>query len=409
MNKKLPNDPLSLVLCLEAKKCDPEEVRYLNEGEHDPIFHKLYNDFGLGKKHSHISRVSLSRIVCGFYKRDDNEWDFYTDDAVDWGVERTKDAIKGGIRPSLHIYVNRNPKCSFDYVCPDDVHAYNAYKALGINKVPVIIHGEIGELEESAFKIKGFKSGEQIKHYIYGMVCVKPKGLYSIFSSDKFSNEGNMVECVELMEEIVNSVKSEFKGFHYSRLNPKIHYHHVMYSVLVRLGESLRAIKLLLKDGLFLQSAHLLRSIYELVLTFYISWISPHEIARFLQITSIMSESEWTKVYVNSLKEEKLNKQQANDLKKANVFQYKLVAKVKEKAKFSPFGEDYYNEIYSFLSRITHHDFSAVARYQNALEHGDESVYMEDFQQAMLSIIDFLSVFIVVNIRDDIGNSIMKT
>lgn len=405
MSKKLLNDPLSMVISPKVHTItDPNKVSFVGEDdkEHDPIFHKLYANYSLGKKQSHITRVSIQRIFNGFYKKTGSEWAQFTDRTYPVGIEGAKNAIKNGYRPHLHIYLNRNAKCIYDYVCPDDVHTYNAYLELGVKKIPVIIHGEIGELEESAFKIKGFKAGEKVEHFIHGMVCHQANSYLSVRNHDNLQCNDDPLELICLLEEIVGTVKSNFKRFHSDTLTSKIHYHHVTYSVLVRLGESLQAIRLLIANKLHLQSAHLLRSIYELALTLYISWISPHEIARFLQISSIMSEKEWIKLYEKILNEKKLSKQQMNDLSKANTFQYKLVAKVIEKAKFSPFGERYYNSVYSFLSRITHHDFSAVARYQDALEKCDKSVYSEDFQKEMLSILDFLTIFIVTKVQEDI-------
>ncbi|KVU68232.1 hypothetical protein WK72_15530 [Burkholderia ubonensis] len=60
--------------------------------------------------------------------------------------------------------------------------------------------------------------------------------------------------------------------------------------------------------------------------------------------------------------------------------------------------------MYAFLSEIAHHDFSMVARYTYTLDHGDESVFMEDIIKSVVHYVDLFSAAIVTRIMNDVGD-----
>lgn len=81
-----------------------------------------------------------------------------------------------------------------------------------------------------------------------------------------------------------------------------------------------------------------------------------------------------------------------------------LASKVSEKARIFPFGEEHHQDVYSFLSKIAHHDFSMTARYTHTLEHGDESVFNEDIISTSIYCADFFVAAIIARIIDDVGH-----
>ena len=105
---------------------------------------------------------------------------------------------------------------------------------------------------------------------------------------------------------------------------------------------------------------------------------------------------------------EGLSRSDAQTLKDAKMRGFHLASKVADKAKLFPFGEEHHQDIYSFLSKITHHDFSMTARYTSTLEHGDESVFHEDIVNTSLYCADFFIAAIITRVLDDVGQTIQE-
>lgn len=395
----LDADPFSLITTPNTIKIDLNKVIGREDIEHDPIFMKKYMNYLKKKESCYVTRLSLSRIVPGFYKNEGGKSIYVEDSLLEGIVEHCISLIKSGERPPLHIYQIFNNQCEYDYSSPDDVHVYYAYKTLKINKVPVIIYGSAGELEESAFKNKGYFRGIEDNYHAYTNVNIQHDSFYSVTHSEKQSTPDEIIYCLERLESLVTHTKLCFKNFH--ELKNRVHYHQIIYAILMRLGEDLASIKLLINHKLYIQSAGLLRSIYELMLNFYLVWVSPREMSSMLKYKSLMSRTELHKVI--KVTNPKLTKAQFEELKRVYNYQYNLVSKVVEKAKFSPFGESYYENIYRFLSDITHHDFSSTARYRHALEHGDDNVHDKDILQTVVSMADFITTFVCHYAMDDIG------
>lgn len=370
----LDANPLSLVTSYKTIKIDPKMIQGREDIEDDPLFMKKYLRYLEKKEGCYITRISLSRISPGFYKLVDGKSTYFEDTILEGAVAQGVSLIKSGERPPLHIYKSFNNNCNFDYCSPDDVHIYYAYKTLEITRVPVIIYGNAGTLEESAFKNKGFFRDLEEHYYSYANVNIKHEGFYSVTFKDKQSSPEDIIDCLHKLESLVSLTKSNYREFHDFKY--EVHYHHIIYAILMRLGEELASIKLLVQNGLYIQSAGMLRSIYELMLNFYLVWLSPREMSSMLKYKSVMSKSELIKVVRRTNSD--LTKNQFRDLEKVYNYQYDLVSKIIEKAKISPFGESYYENIYRFLSDITHHDFSSTARYRHTLEHGDAKVFNDD-------------------------------
>jgi hypothetical protein len=157
-----------------------------------------------------------------------------------------------------------------------------------------------------------------------------------------------------------------------------------------------------------LVAASLLRTLHELVLTFYIDWLSPGQTYKYLQLASVMSENDWEKSCNKTMQEQisaGLPKKDALNIRDAQMRGYRLCSVVGNKARMFPLGEKYQQDIYSFLSDILHHDFSMDARYAHTLDHGDEAVYNADAAGSIRHIADLLISSMITRILSDIGIS----
>ncbi len=401
----ISNNPLSLQVAPKTIWIDPKKV-VARDVEHDEFFFKKYCDYLEGKLKGYITRVSISRIAPGFYKRTKNSWEHVVDDVPQKDVEYIASTIRGGYRPALHLYHNPNKDSQFDFVCADDVCTYYAYSYLGISKPPAIILGSKKGLEESALTMKGFKcTYNPFTHFIFSMEKVNRDSFLSLLGSEV---SDDIPRELSKLENYIEVLKSEFRQFH-SKERSDVSYHQIMFGILVRASELLRAIRILISEGLVIQSSNLVRSLYELSLNFYLCWLSPHEITRMVQLSSVMSENEWKKECDRTVKEQisrKLDRHSAEKIKEAKLYQFNVTKSVIEKARLSPFGESYYKDVYSFLSDIAHHDFSMSARYKGSLEHGDDAVYDSDVRNSIVRIVDFCIAKIFIRIADDIGSNI---
>ena len=165
-------------------------------------------------------------------------------------------------------------------------------------------------------------------------------------------------------------------------------------------------VQILYERKLYLNASVLVRTLYELALTFYIDWLSPEHFHKYLKLSSLIKEKEWSKDCDKKVKEnirKGLTKSEAILIKKSHMKGFHLASTVSEKARIFPLGEKYYKEVYSFLSKIAHHDFSMVARYSATLEQNDDDIFNEDIIQQTIVYSNIFISHIVVNILSDIG------
>jgi hypothetical protein len=402
---ELSSNPLSLLVSPKTIKVDASKI-VSRDVEKDDIFFKKYCDYLQGKLKGYITRISISRIKPGFYRRVNSGWEYVVDESLRESIDYMMMLIRGGYRPALHLYHNPNKGCDYDFVCADDLVTFNAYLDLGVSKPPVIILGSKKGLEESAFTIKGFKNGSKSHtHLIYSVEVKNRDSFLTLLGKD--TSEDIASDLLKL-DGYLELLKSEFREFHF-KAKSDVSYHQIIFSMIVRAQEMVKAIRILINEGFHIQAGNIVRSLYELSLTFYLCWLSPHEITRFVQISSVMTENEWKKHVEKDLKElieSKLDRSSIEALRKAMNYQYSFVQSVIEKARLSPFGEAYYRDVYSFLSDIAHHDFSMSARYKHSLEFGDDAIYDKDVKDSIIRIVDFCITKIFIRVADDIGSNI---
>lgn len=310
--------------------------------------------------------------------------------------------IRLGSRPVLHLYDNPNPDDLKRFVCTDDTVMHAAYETLGISKVPVALMAKPLDLEESCLSIRCFprKRNDHIP-LLEGVVPVTHTLVPSILGTSKPPT----AECFDHLLLALEETKFAVKRFHQPG-DIALHYHHTLYSVLLRAKDCIDSIRMLIAANKPLTAAGLLRSLHELTLVFYVDWLAPGQTYKYLQMASVTSEKDWEKTCENWRKADiaagtsPLN---AKNIKDAHMRAFRLGCVVGERARIFPLGEKFQRDVYSFLSDVIHHDFSMTARYTHTLDHGDEAIYHEDAMQTIVHLADILVAAIVTRIRDDIG------
>jgi len=398
---ELNANPLSLVRGLPTKKVPFGQIQG-RDVEIDELFHEKYTRFLTGKLKTYSTRIGINDILPGFYKPSPNGLVHICDKISDEDITYVEDLIRLGDRPALHLYHNINKDDSKIFVCPDDVAVFYAYRNLGINVVPSIILGSQKHTTESSIVIRGLKcTYNPYTPHIDSTIPKTHKRVPSFLGIEKPSYE----ESFDTLISAVDGAKSRLKKFHKPG-SVRLHYHHTLYSILLRAQETLNAMRLLFDHGLYINAASLVRNLYELALTFYIDWLAPTQMYKYLQLSSMMTSKQWMKACQNEMKKqvrEGLSQSDAKRLCDAKILGFRLASVVSEKARLFPLGEEHHRDVYSFLSKIVHHDFSMAARYAHTLDHGDESIFNEDAVKATIYCADLFTAAIVTRVIDDIG------
>lgn len=402
---QLSANPLQLVRELPTSLIPLDQIKAPEGVSHDEIFHSRYVAFLKGKVPIHETRISLVHIRRGMWKRTGVDWVLSDDLSTNsTNVKYVIGLIRLGSRPVLHLYENPNPTDDKRYVCTDDTVAHAAYELLGISKVPVALMAKPRDLEESCLSIRCFpRKGEAAIPLMDGTVAVAHDTAPSILGSTRHDTRSSLRRLIAAIGELKGSLRS----FHQPGA-AALHYHHTLYSVLLRAEECLDSICLLIDANRPLIAAGLLRSLHELALIFYVDWLAPGHTYRYLQMASVTSEKDWAaqcEVWRKRDIAAGTSIVDAKNIKDAHMRAFRLCCVVGERARLFPLGERFQRDIYSFLSDVIHHDFSMTARYTHTLDHGDEAVYHTDATKTIVHVADLLVGAIVSRIRADIGAS----
>jgi hypothetical protein len=400
---ELSANPLALIRSLPTSMIPLDQIKVPEGLAEDKIFFSRYSAFLRGKAPIHETRVSLDRIRRGFWTRTDEVWSLAGDQISDMDLNYAVDMVRLGSRPVLHLYENPNPSDQKRYVCTDDTVMHAAYERLGLTKVPVALMGKPRNLEESCLSVRCFRRGSKDSiPLLEGVVPVVPDLVPSILGVNKPS----AVESFDRLLKVLSETKVSVKRFHKAGATTH-HYHHTLYSVLLRAEDCIQSIKILTLANKPLTAAGLLRSLYELALVFYVDWIAPGQTYRYLQMASVTTEKEWESSCESWRKADIANGAsaiEAKNIKDAHIRSFRLGCVVGERARIFPLGERFQRDIYSFLSDVIHHDFSMTARYAHTLDHGDEAVYHDDAVKTTIHVVDLLVGAIVSRISSDIGS-----
>lgn len=400
---QLSANPLQLVRTLPTFLIQLDQIDAPEGLSHDEIFHSRYVAFLRGKLPIHETRVSLIHIRRGLWKRTGSEWVLTDDLAADRAnVKYVVEMVRLGSRPILHLYENPNPIDNKRFVCTDDTVVHAAYELLGISKVPVALMGKPRDLEESSLSIRSFpRNGRDPIPLLDGTVAVTHETAPSILGLKRYETGDSLRRLIAAIRDL----KDQLRAFHQPGAT-KLHYHHTLYSVLLRAEECLDSMRILIDAGRPLIAAGLLRSLHELALVFYVDWLAPGHTYRYLQMASVNSEKDFESKCETWRKEEVAAGTSiidAKNIKDAHMRAFRLCCVVGERARLFPLGEKFQKDIYSFLSDVIHHDFSMTARYTHTLDHGDEAVYHSDATATIVHVADLLVGAIVSRIREDIG------
>ncbi|WP_197388469.1 hypothetical protein [Ralstonia pseudosolanacearum] len=405
---ELSANPLTLVRSLPTKLIPLDQIGTREGIITDEIFRSKYAAFLLGKAPIHETRVSLSTIRRGFWKKAQSGWNLIEDPIPVADLDHIIDMIRLGDRPALHLYENPNPADGKKLVCADDAALHAAYEKLGISKVPAVLMAKPRDLEESCLSVRYFPcKGKPHVSLLDGFVPVAHETAPSILGKKK----PPIKECLDQLSLALAETMALLKRFHRPGAT-KLHYHHTLYSVLLRASECIDSMRLLVISGKQLAAAGLLRSLYELTLVFYVDWLSPGHVYRYLQMASVISEKEWEATRENwnkSYVSKGASPIEAKNIKDAHMRAFRLGRVIGERARLFPLGEKFQRDVYSFLSDVVHHDFSMTARYTHTLDHGDEAIYHEDVVQTIAHLADILVAAMVSRIRDDIGDMLEGT
>ncbi|MDF4711352.1 hypothetical protein EOJ41_18845 [Vibrio alginolyticus] len=395
INRKLP----SVSIPLGSLKYDPNYVK-------DELTIEKFQKFMSGKLKVYASRLNIDEIKPGFYLRKENGLKYIYNKPNSDYVEIVKNNIRRGMRPPLYLYKNIK-KGEEMFLCTDDFHAYNAYLELGIKSVPVYVYSSKDGLKEASYSLKALilkniEEGEDfpLKEYVDGFEPYTPKTKLYSWNGERC----NILDFLGVLISDIDRTQDKLKLFHIP--GHEFHYHHTMFSVLNRLKKHVMAIKVLFENDLILSSANIVRSIYELALVFYIDWLSPDLMNRYMQLVSVTTEKERNKIVdeiASSQIEEGVKKKDVKILKASMVRCCNLATTVSEKAKMFIYSEEEHKDIYSTLSNIAHHDFSQIQRDLELLtsDRGDE--YVEDIIDPMISLVDTIVCTVLLKINNDIG------
>ncbi|MBG6081827.1 hypothetical protein IWX58_003514 [Rubrivivax gelatinosus] len=379
-----------------------DDIKSSDELVGDEIFGSKYRAFLLGKAPIHETRVSLTRIRRGFWTRSAGQWKLVEDPISERDIADIAALVRLGSRPVLHLYENQNPADDKRFVCADDVVVHAVYEKLGIQKVPVALMGKPRDMEESCLSVRCFHRKSRAP--IPLLESVAPV-VHSLVPSTLGATKPPTAVALEKLLLALEQTKCSLRDFHQPG-STKLHYHHTLYSVLLRAAECIDSMRMLIEAGKPMSAAALLRSLFELVLVFYVDWLAPGQTYRYLQMASVQSEKEWEarcELWRRAEIAEGTSPVDAKNIKDAHMRAFRLGAVVGERARLFPLGEKFQSDVYSFLSDIIHHDFSMTARYAHTLDHGDELVYHGDVERTILHLADILVAAVISRIRDDIG------
>ena len=396
-------NPLALVRSLPTQLVPIDQIKVPEGLPPDDVFLAKYTAFLKGKAPIHETRLTLAQIRRGFWKWTGKGWILQGDLANSENVDAAIQMVRLGSRPVLHLYENPNKEDGARFVCTDDTVMHAAYERLGIEMVPVAIMARPRELQESCISVRNYPRGRRGPiALIDGFIPVTSTLVPSILGPRK----PDLPECFARLLAALTSTKQSVRAFHVPG-STTLHYHHTLYSVLLRAEDCVDSMRMLVECGKPLSAAGLLRSLHELTLVFYVDWLAPGHTYLYLQLASVMTEAKWMESCEAGARDDVAagaSTIEAKNIRDAQMRGFRLGSVVGDRARLFPLGESFQRDIYSFLSDVIHHDFSMTARYAFTLDHGDEAVYDEDATRTIIHVADILVGAIVSRIRDDIGD-----
>lgn len=183
------------------------------------------------------------------------------------------------------------------------------------------------------------------------------------------------------------------------------HYHHMIFSALLRAKETLMAIDLLIRENLWYQALSLLRVLYEIHLNFYFDWLQPESNYRHLAAAAVFNGSMLDKQKSstkNQLISEGLSAQAAEDQANRVWNPVKIASTVAEKAKLPKVGILYHKDIYGFLSQVSHQNFEIASLHANRFDDEKFLMVEKDLKLTYLRFMDLIVSEFAAAVSDDL-------
>jgi hypothetical protein len=372
--------------------------------EPDPQFTKMYCEYMEGKRTVYATRMPLSALKCGFYRTArGGALEFHCDKPEPEDIGMVVHSIREGYRLPIFIYRNPNRADAEPYVAPDDVAVFRAYDLLEIRKVPVVsLTRPKANSGEGAYEIRTFrKPGGRTPAYVVGFqpgLCDKVPAFVHCDSPEA------AIQSLQELRRRIAEAQTAVKRFHVAG-KTELHYHHTLYSTLYRLDETLHAVILLLERNMWHQAVPSLRLLYETALNFYVDWLAPEQMAPFLALAAVL-DNEGVRNFartVSTIRPPGASTSVDRSIEKAIAGIFELVRNVRLKAELCPLGLRFYDNIYSFMSGMTHQDFQTVANFARTFHQPERPQLARDTIMSLLLAADVIVAMVVLRVQDDVG------
>jgi hypothetical protein len=332
----------------------------------NPEFTRLYLDVLQGKSSIAVTRVSTKRIQPGVPIQHPGKRRTIAKDPINSHFAAGLQAqIRSGKRPALWLYPSSyGSKRAF--ICSDDVVAFEAYKSLGITRVPAIImNGRRRLLECPALIMSAVETPDEPTFILTGTINRKTTGIASMTGKPPLVTRWRFT-----LNKLIKNIEIVLRRLRAFRKDAKedFHYHHTLCSVLVRAWRILQVVKNTCLSGYPEQCLPQVRSLYDLALSLHLDWLAPEHMGEYFlwvahgseilkramkSVDRTRAKAKWPNTLIATLR--------TSDNKTVN-----LINKISGRAALSPFATLHKN-IYGFLSTRTHQDFSAAIPFTNSL------------------------------------------
>ncbi|NRR32210.1 hypothetical protein HSX11_18710 [Oxalobacteraceae bacterium] len=369
----------------------------------DPIFASLHKKFLLGRIPGFATRVPMEMIQEGFYLPS-RGFEYLCDAPPEDIIQEQMLDIRQGSRRPLHLYANQNPNAGPRFLCPDDVCICIAYRRLGMRKVPAIVFSPgCKSLPESSFEAKVFPSAKKLGPRISGLVSAERPTMVATILGTTLPSDA--LKGLEKLSSELRTLVARLRLFHLSQ-NGQLHYHHMIFSAVVRAQETMRAIELLVEQNLWYQALALLRVLYEIHLNFFFDWLQPESNYKYLAIAAALSTSAVAKAKRKLSIDYMAEGLSASDAEEHASIVWKPVnfaTTVSEKARLPKVGILFHKEIYSFLSQVSHQDFEVASLHANRFDDEAFLTIDDDLKSSYLRFMDLIVSEFVDCVDSDIG------
>lgn len=347
----------------------------IGEFEPDLLFHDFYRRTHGGRAPLTYSRVSTDRIQRGFNRAALDGLLTVVSSTLDpSSVQRYKRRIRTGARPPLYLY--RDDRSSSQLICSDDELTLQAYRELGISKVPAIImDARPDDLETTGLEFVNLALpvvGPAVAHYpAYQRFVIRQETTVVTLAPDPLalSLEEMIARCRDTLDDRLQRLRL----FHLQDdgADP-VHYHHALASALARSSRMVEAIDALVRARVVEQASTILRSLYELSLSMYLDWLAPEELGDMFLRHARMSKAEVREEIRSDAQRMKDMQVKGTDEAiacwgKSITNLYSLVATAAQKGQVSPLRH-LHGPIYSTLSSRSHQDYRAGSSFFHALQ-----------------------------------------